>query len=186
VPLSEPAPWGDRAAHRTPLETSAALVATLTVTVVAIGVFFAERPAAEIDSGFAAGFVWLFSALFLVRVLGQIVVRLRSPSWLPPTEEWNLTPYRLLLPAQAAILALMLWIGIDLSVGLGPWGHPHPTFGRFVIGFAVVYATAMVIRYVIRMARHPEARWFGGAIPIVFHWVLAAYLLVVGGFHASY
>jgi hypothetical protein len=28
------------------------------------------------------------------------------------------------------------------------------------------------------MRRRPGQRWFGGAIPIVFHWVLAAFLLV--------
>jgi hypothetical protein len=44
----------------------------------------------------------------------------------------------------------------------------------------------MLIRYVWRMSRRPEQRWFGGAIPIFFHWVLAAYLFVFGNFHASY
>jgi hypothetical protein len=30
------------------------------------------------------------------------------------------------------------------------------------------------------MRRRPDQRWFGGTIPIVFHWVLAAFLLVYG------
>ena len=41
----------------------------------------------------------------------------------------------------------------------------------------------MVIRYVIRMALYPPERWIGGSIPIVFHWVLAAFILVVGRYH---
>jgi hypothetical protein len=28
------------------------------------------------------------------------------------------------------------------------------------------------------MALYPERRWFGGAIPIVFHWVLAGYVFL--------
>jgi hypothetical protein len=44
----------------------------------------------------------------------------------------------------------------------------------------------MAVRYVVRMTRRPEQRWFGGTIPIFFHWVLAAYLFVVGLFHASH
>jgi hypothetical protein len=41
----------------------------------------------------------------------------------------------------------------------------------------------MVIRYVVRMVLFPEERWFGGCIPIVFHWVLAAFLIVFALYH---
>ena len=41
----------------------------------------------------------------------------------------------------------------------------------------------MMARYAIRMVRKPHARWFGGAIPIVFHLVLAAFLLTWGLYH---
>jgi hypothetical protein len=35
------------------------------------------------------------------------------------------------------------------------------------------------------MALYPERRWLGtGTIPIVFHWVLAAYLFTLAHFHA--
>jgi hypothetical protein len=44
----------------------------------------------------------------------------------------------------------------------------------------------MVVRYVVRMARRPGQRWFGGAIPIVFHIVLSSWLFVFGSFHASH
>ena len=37
----------------------------------------------------------------------------------------------------------------------------------------------MVLRYVLTMSLFPERRWLGsGTIPIVFHFVLATYLLV--------
>ncbi len=170
----------------TPAATRLALLATLSVTGVAIAVFVTERSGAALAPGFAAPFLWLFSSLFLVRVLGQLLVRLRRPTWLPPTEEWNLSPYRLLLPAQVAILALMTWIDIAFSLGRGPPVHPRPRLGEGVLVFAYVYAGVMTVRYVIRMARQPSERWFGGTIPIVFHLVLAAYLSVFGWFHASY
>jgi len=46
-------------------------------------------------------------------------------------------------------------------------------------------ALTMVARYVIRMARHPEARWVGRTIPIVFHIVLAGWLFVLGSYLRS-
>lgn len=170
----------------TPAATKLALLATLSATGVAIAVFVGERSDSALAPGFAAPFLWLFSSLFLVRVLGQLLVHLRRPTWLPPTEEWNLSPYRLLLPAQLAILALLTWIDISFSLGRGPPVHPHPRLGEGVLVFAYVYAGVMAVRYLIRMASQPNQRWFGGTIPIVFHFVLAAYLYVFGWFHASY
>lgn len=170
----------------TPRPTKAALLAALAATAVGTAEFVRRRPDATIDPEFAAGFLWLFSALFLARVAGQLIVRLRSPSWLPPTEEWNLTPYRLLLPTQIAILGLMTWLGIAFSRGSGTAVAPRPVLGESVLVFAYVYAAAMAARYAVRMTRRPDARWFGGTIPIVFHWVLAAYVYVFGSFHASY
>jgi hypothetical protein len=33
------------------------------------------------------------------------------------------------------------------------------------------------------MALHPEDRWLGRTIPIVFRWVLAAFVILVATFH---
>ncbi|MGD8631902.1 MAG: hypothetical protein PVG72_14390, partial [Gammaproteobacteria bacterium] len=57
--------------------------------------------------------------------------------------------------------------------------------GGFLIAFSAVYALAMPVRYVVRMYRRPDERWFGGTIPMVFHLVLASYLYVLGSFHAG-
>jgi hypothetical protein len=58
------------------------------------------------------GFLWLFTVLLLGRVLGQIIVALRAPRWLPPMEQWQsgLLPYPALLAGQAVVLVLMVWI----------------------------------------------------------------------------
>jgi hypothetical protein len=169
----------------TPAPTKLALVATLAATGVALGIFVGLR-SEVVTPAFAAGFLWFFSSLFLVRVAGQLFVRLRQPTWLPPTDEWNLSPYRLLLPAQLGILALMAWIDVSFSLDDGAPVHPHADLGQGVLWFAYVYAGAMAVRYVVRMFLSAAERWFGGTIPIVFHFVLGAYLYVFGSFHASH
>lgn len=170
----------------TPVATKAALVATLTVTGLALAAFLGTTPAEAVDPRHAAWFLWLFAGLFLLRVGGQLVVRARQPTWLPPTEEWNLMPYGLLLPFQLAILALMVWMGIDFTRERGLLVESRPVVGRAVLWFSYAYAFAIAVRYAARMARRPRARWFGGAIPIVFHLVLASFLFVFGRFHDSY
>jgi uncharacterized protein len=170
----------------TPGATKAALVATLAVTVTAVIAFVLAAPPAEVEPRLAGWFLLLFSSLFLLRVAGQVLVALRQPEWLPPMRQWNLTPYALLLPTQVAFLGAMAWLLYDFLVASGTATSPAPAFGRFVLAFSVVYSTAMGIRLVVRMRRRPEERWFGGTIPIVFHWVLAAFLFVFGSYHASY
>lgn len=171
---------------RTPLPTRAALIATLSVTTAALAEFMRRRSDAAVDPQLVGAVLWLLSALFLLRVAGQLYVRLRHPAWLPPTDDWNLTPYRLLLPVQIGILGVMTWLNAEFSSGDGPPVDPRPGLGEGLVAFSYVYAGAMAVRYAVRMARRPGERWFGGTIPIVFHFVLAAYVYVFGSYHASY
>jgi hypothetical protein len=174
----------DLDAAPTPRATKILLVATLLVTAAALAVFLAGDERAG-DPRFAAPFLVLFSALFLARVLGQVVVVLARPAWLPPARQWNLMPYPLLLPVQVAILGFMAAIGIAFFRGRGALAEPHPTLGATVVAFSFVYAGVMVVRYAVRMRRRPGERWFGGTIPIAFHLVLAAFLFVLGRYHAG-
>jgi uncharacterized protein len=169
-----------------PPVTNAILAATLLVTVAAVVEFLRRTGADEVDPQVAGAFLALFTGLFALRVVGQLVVLLAAPSWLPPMDRWNLMPYRLLLPIQLGFLAVMCWICIGLLVDDGFVAEPHRGFGVFAVGLSVVYAGSMAIRYAVRMRRRPGERWFGGAIPIVFHIVLAAFLFTYGTFHASY
>jgi hypothetical protein len=159
-----------------PFPTKAALVVTFAVTAAALAAYIATR-SDPVDTGDAAPYLCVLSGFFLLRVAGQVLVRLRRPRWLPPTEQWNLSPYHLLLPAQLAILGLMAWIDTDFARGSGFWADPRPTLGTAVLWFALVYAAAMLVRYLMPASR---------TIPIVFHWVLAGYLFVFGSFHASH
>lgn len=173
---------GDPLRRGEPTATKFALVAILAVTAVAV-VDVLHRT--EIGPRETAAYLVLFSALFLLRVAGQVLVVLRAPAWLPPMRQWNLMPYRLLLPIQLVFLAVMALIDVSLFREDGPFVDPEPVFGRFLIGFSLAYAGTMAVRYAVRMHRRPGERWFGGAIPIVFHVVLAAFLLTWGTYHVS-
>jgi len=169
-----------------PKPTAAGLVATLALTVAAVFAFDLEAPATQVGPGLAGAFLWLFLGLFFLRVAGQVLVLLRAPTWLPPMPQWNLLPYRFLLPIQIVLLAVMAWVAGDLARGDGVFARPTPAAGDALIWFSYVYVGAMAARYAVRMGKRPAERWFGGTIPIVFHVVLAAYLFTLGTFHASY
>jgi hypothetical protein len=133
-----------------------------------------------VTAGLAAPLLWAVLVLFLLRVLGQLIVVVARPAWLPPMAQWysGLLPYRYLLPAQVLILALMATIATGVSVHRGPFAQPHRPVGLVLLGFSVVYAGSMVVRYILRMQRHPDQRWLGGTIPIIFHVVLATFLFI--------
>lgn len=158
------------------------LVATLAITIAAVVDVMRRLP---LDPAEAASHLALFILLFLLRVALQVLVIWRGPRWLPPMrgENWNLVPYRILLPSQLAILIFMCFILHAVRFELGIFGTRRPSFGTVLILASTIYAHVMAARYVVRMARRPEARWFGGAIPIVFHMVLAAFLLTWGLYH---
>lgn len=165
----------------TPIATRVCLIIVLALTVCLAAALISGavevRGAASI-----APLLWLYTALFVLRVAGQVLVALRPQRWLPPMADWNLLPYPILLPTQLLLIALMLWINVTFT-----WGAPagSRTLGGALLVFSAVYAAAMPIRYAIRMTRQPAQRWFGGTIPMVFHLVLASYLYVLGRFHAA-
>src|SRR5687767_8318570 len=95
--------------------------------------------------------------LFVARVAGQIVVVLAHPRWLPPMKDWysGLLPYRYLLPAQLAIIALMIVMIRQVISGVPPNGG----LAIAIFAFATVYALAMLVRFAILRRRHPDYRW---------------------------
>ena len=118
--------------------------------------------------------------LFLARVLGQIFAATLAPSWLPPMRRWysGLMPYRYLVPTQIVFLVIMTAMTVSVAHESAPLGVEAPAVGTWVIGASFVYALAMVVRSV-RYARTPPDRR-GVLIPIVFHFVLAAFLCTYG------
>jgi hypothetical protein len=79
----------------------------------------------------------------------------------------------------------MVAAAVDLARGGVVLAAGRPEIGHALVAGACLYWTGMGARYAARMTRRPRQRWFGGAIPIVFHCVLAAWLLVLGLFLAA-
>ena len=129
--------------------------------------------------------LWGLLALFVLRAAGQLIVAIFSVTWLPPMEEWysGLIPYGPLLVAQMVIIVIYAKVCWDFQRGSGFFVRTRPVFGRGVLIFGYIYFLGMVIRYIVRMSIFPEERWIGGCIPIVFHWVLAGFIILFGHYH---
>ena len=131
--------------------------------------------------------LWLLLGAFTARVLGQLVVAVARPRWLPPMNAWmsGLLAYPILLAIQALLIVAMAVIALGVGAGWPALATRNAAVGSVLVGVAYVYALAMALRYVVRMARRPDQRWLGGTIPIAFHFVLAAWLFVLGSYEVS-
>ena len=129
--------------------------------------------------------LWMLLIAFCLRVVGQMLVAFVGVSWLPPMEAWysGLMPYPYLLPAQFLIMGLFSKVCFDFTRGEGFFVRSRPLFGRGLLVFGYLYLLSMVVRYIVQMSLHPETRWFGGTIPIFFHWVLACFIIAFGQYH---
>ncbi|MCX6856229.1 MAG: hypothetical protein NTV80_15140 [Verrucomicrobia bacterium] len=125
--------------------------------------------------------LWVCTLLFLFRVMAQILVGIYHPSFLPPWEAWysGLLTYPWLLLSQLLILMFMAVVNVHQASGSGIFVSAQPQALKWIRIFGIVYVLAMIMRYALRMALMPEARWLGGTIPIWFHLVLAAWVLLV-------
>ena len=110
-----------------------------------------------------------------------MLVAFLDVDWLPPMEAWmsGLMPYAYLLPAQWILIGLCATVSRDSARGHGRSLRPAPFFERPLLYFGYVYFGGMIVRYVVTMALRPEQRWFGGTIPILFHFVLATFVILV-------
>ena len=127
----------------------------------------------------------LLTFLFALRVLGQVLVAFAGVAWLPAMEQWfsGLIPYPALLAIQLLMLILMGKITREIWLRAGFFAELRPHWSPFLMKFSAVYAGAMGLRYVVTMILRPEMRWFGGTIPIYFHFVLAGFIFVLGRYH---
>lgn len=126
-----------------------------------------------------AALLWITTALFLLRVVGQIEVWLLAPDWLPPMQAWysGLLPYPLLLPAQILLLMLMAVLAYRRTVA-APRAEQNRRGYRGLRGLALIYFAAMAVRLLWTLRMHGGEFYLHGGIPIAFHWVLALFVLV--------
>ncbi len=134
-----------------------------------------------------APLLWLLTAAFVARVAGQMLVVFGHVTWLPSMGEWmsGLMPYRYLFPSQLLIIAVCLRVCLDFTRGQGWFVESRSLFARGVLYFGYIYFGGMIVHYVVQMILRPETRWFGGTIPIVFHLVLATFLIAFGRWHRA-
>jgi hypothetical protein len=129
--------------------------------------------------------LWFLLCLFCLRVVGQALVAAFEVPFLPSMKQWysGVIPYPVLLPVQVLIILLLAKVATDFTRRRGFFVEPRRAMGRFFQWFSYLYWGGMAVRYVVSMTLHPERRWFGAAIPIFFHCVLATFLFVVGCYH---
>jgi hypothetical protein len=129
--------------------------------------------------------LWTLLTLFALRVIGQFAVVLGLAPFLPPMDQWQsgVMPYPMLLASQGAILAVLTAVCVQFSRGRGYFVRPRRWLATplWVVGW--IYASSMLVRYAVSMAIRPDMRWTGDLIPVVFHFVLASFLLSVAHHH---
>jgi hypothetical protein len=127
--------------------------------------------------------LWLCLGVFVVRVMGQIEVLLRSPSWLPPFRAWEsgLIPYSLLLPLQVVLIPCMAIVATDQTRGSGYFCVTHPSSRHRLKIIAGIYFAVMLLRLVITVAVPPHTLLERGLIPVIAHWDLAAFIYLAAG-----
>ena len=124
----------------------------------------------------------LLLAVFLVRVIGQLIVVDEPIAYLPHFEDWhsNAMAYKYLLLSQLVILLVgiqVCWRLFTSSV------TPRPTLGRVLYFLGWVYWTSMFIRLVLGLNLFNEVHWFEQHLPALFHLVLANMLMLIGDYH---
>jgi hypothetical protein len=116
----------------------------------------------------AASVMTILLVMFVLRVLGQLLVLLFEPAFLPPFDFWqaDLIPYWLLLTGQIVIIYVYHKMIHDVGNQSGYFSKTRKGFTHELFYFNIFYALVMVTRFFI----------LGLSIPVVFHWILAAFL----------
>ena len=121
------------------------------------------------------------TALFVVRVLAQLVQWIYPLSWIPAFEDWqgSALPYPMLLAGQFCIVGMMAFLlhrVRNRSISPRNWKH------RLCFAVGGVYFALMGFRLVAGLTVLGESIWFARPLPAFFHLVLAGFILLLG-FH---
>jgi len=122
------------------------------------------------------------TALFALRVAAQATQRWHPFPFLPPFDAFqgSALPYELLLSAQIAILAAMVWLALKVRVEAL---QRRAGIGRALAIAGWSYCAVMLIRLCIGAAVPAAPHWFKAWIPSVFHMVLALFVLALAAYH---
>ena len=128
--------------------------------------------------------LWVLLIVFILRVVSQMLVAAGVAPFLPPMEAWQsgLLPYPVLVMCQIVVITIYGKVCLDFTRGRGFFVQPRRGLGVGLLVFGSIYFGVMISRFIILLS-HPGEHWMGGPLPIVFHWLLAAFLLLVGSYH---
>ncbi|MCB0325780.1 MAG: CocE/NonD family hydrolase, partial [Bdellovibrionales bacterium] len=120
--------------------------------------------------------------LFVGRVLGQLLVSLWEPSFLPPFEQWQ--SGTISYPSLLAIQCLLIFAGAHVLRRAQAQSLPkRPLWGYGLVLLSSVYAACTLLRAISYLAylhgiiaTPVMPAW----VPIPFHFVIAGFILVTG------
>jgi uncharacterized protein len=121
-------------------------------------------------------------ALFLFRIIAQLIQKLYGLPFLPPFEKWyrGVLAYPWLLTSQLSIIALMGWVILGFAKDTVPAFH---RLGIALIVLGSIYLSVMLLRLIAGLTFATHHHWLGALLPAFFHIVLATFVLLVGHFH---
>lgn len=130
-------------------------------------------------------YAWLLYSLltlFVFRVVAQFFALFIDLPFMPPFKDWHgdILPYWALLIFQVSIIVMVLRLARKLAHGVLV---ARLKIGYVLIAFGGVYLLVMLIRLILGLTILTGSIWFTRSLPIFFHVVLAAILLVTGHFH---
>jgi hypothetical protein len=128
--------------------------------------------------------LWLLTALFALRVAGQVTQRWTPQPYLPPFEAFqgsNL-PYAPLLASQLVILALMCVASYRVGRAVL---EPRRRVGWALAGAGSLYMAVALGRIAVGLLWPESPSWFRTWIPAALHVVLAAFVLALSFYHVK-
>lgn len=128
------------------------------------------------SSRFHARLLGLLAALFVGRVVVQLIQYFHAVEVLPGFEEWQsgALPYAVLVASQVVIVAGQLRVTRAVSRGQHLL---RQEWRRAVSAFAAIYLAVMAFRLIAGLTFATDGGWLDARLPTIFHLVLASLLL---------
>jgi hypothetical protein len=125
-----------------------------------------------------AALLWLFTTLFVGRIMAQAMQRWWPRPWLADFASFqgSSLPYPVLLTMQLLILAVMVRYARRVQCGRFA---PNLRSARWLTWFGSLYMVGSLLRIGVGLTVVAAPLWFSTWIPAVFHLVLAGYVLTL-------
>lgn len=141
-----------------------------------------NEPKKELDHQRYLPWLCLLAALFIFRVLAQLIQKFYNLPFLPPFSSWysGALSYSWLLLSQIIIIFIL---ALTIQGFAQQTILPNRRLSHWLIIFGSIYFTLMLLRLIAGLTFAASYPWLGAKIPAFFHIVLASFVLLVGHFH---